>query len=299
MIRYKPLDERAPDTQYQELLSDILVQGIPAKSFHSVNSITLMAPQPMRFPLANGAPFITERSVKGFWRSSIGELLAFINGVHTLEGLREFKVNDAFWATTVTKEKCADFGLDEHDLGPGSYGPAMAAFPTAEGTPVNQIHNVIEQMRRAPDLRTHRVSNWIPQYCVAGPNNQRRVVTAPCHGDMHFRIFGKELHLNMVQRAGDVPIGVPSNMIQYAAFLIAVAHVLDLEAHTFYHTISDAHIYDNQVQHVRELASRKTKPFPKLELRSDAPRDIFQIRADDFTLLEYESGPAMKIPVCA
>jgi thymidylate synthase len=304
-VDYLPLERRKPDTQYREILWDIVSNGVTTSSAHDELSKTVLAPLPMKFDLRNGVPLIMERSFKGIWKSAVGELLAFVNGVHTLEGLREFGVSDRFWDRWVTAKKCAKRGLNPGDLGPGSYGPAFHDFPTPDG-PFNQVQHVVEQIKEEPELRSHRIVNWIPQYQVRGKGKQQRVVVTPCHGDMYFRVIGDKLNLVMVQHKADVPVGVPSNMIQYAAFLIAMAHVTGYRAGTYTHMLVDAHIYfSNELENddgttvtqdeaVTQMLRREPLPYPRLDLVPDAPKDIFAFRTEHFVLSEYEPHPNIK-----
>lgn len=298
VVDYLPVEQRVPDSQYQDLLRTVYELGQPAKSFHKEGSSTFMAPHPLRYDLRNGIPIGTERSMKQIALSACAEILSFARGYRTQKQLVEFGVSPRFWGEFVTTEKCAEFGLEEGDLGPGSYGAAFANFPTKEGLPVNQFKNVIAQIKRAPHLRTHFISPWIPQYCMNGENAQRQVVVAPCHGWIHIRILENELHLHMFQRSGDVPIGVPSNIAQYSMLTLALAYVLDLTASHYYQSFSDAHIYDTQPEAVEEILSREPKTFPTVYLRKDTPKDLFQIRPEHFVIEDYDANPPIKgIPV--
>jgi thymidylate synthase len=185
----------------------------------------------------------------------------------------------------------------EGDLGPGSYGGAFHDFPTAEGPPYNQFKNIVEQIQEFPELRTHFISPWVPQYTIRGTGKTQKVVVCPCHGWLHIRIINGKLVLHMFQRSGDVPVGVPSNMIQYAALTIMLAQVTGYEAYEYVHTISDAHIYVDQIPMVEEIIARETKPFPTMTLINPT-KDIFAFRATDFELTDYEAGEPIKgIPV--
>jgi thymidylate synthase len=284
----KPFAERTPDTQYKE-------NGVRVKSRQGVDALTVIAPPPMHFKLENGFPMITERSIKGFWKGSIGEICAFINGARTLEELESFGCK--FWTAWGTPEKAAKRGLEVGDLGPGSYGAAFHDFPTIDGTPYNQIKNIIEQMIEFPELRTHFISPWIPQYIIRGTGKQQKVVVAPCHGWIHLRIIDNKLTLHMFQRSGDFPVGVPSNMVQYTALLMMIAHATGTEPYEFVHSFSDAHIYVDQIPMVEELIARESKPFPTVTMLNKRD-DIFEYRHTDFELSDYEAGAAMRdIPV--
>jgi thymidylate synthase len=291
----KPFAERTPDTQYKDNLRYILENGVRVKSRQGVDALTVIAPPPMHFKLENGFPMITERSIKGFWKGSIGEICAFINGARTLEELESFGCK--FWTAWGTPEKAAKRGLEVGDLGPGSYGAAFHDFPTIDGTPYNQIKNIIEQMIEFPELRTHFISPWIPQYIIRGTGKQQKVVVAPCHGWIHLRIIDNKLTLHMFQRSGDFPVGVPSNMVQYTALLMMIAHATGTEPYEFVHSFSDAHIYVDQIPMVEELIARESKPFPTVTMLNKRD-DIFEYRHTDFELSDYEAGAAMRdIPV--
>jgi thymidylate synthase len=300
----KPYAERTPDLQYKNLLKDILERGIRSKSQagstaenpDGTDCITLFGANPMRFDLSNGFPMITERSVKGFWRQAVGEIIGFANGARTQKELEEYGCK--FWASWVTKEKCEKRGLEEGDLGPGSYGAAFHDFPTAEGESYDQFKYIIQQIKERPHLKTHFISPWVPQYTARVEGRQQKVVVCPCHGWLHIRILNGKLNLHMFQRSGDVPIGVPSNMIQYAALTMMLAQVTGYEVGEYIHTISDAHIYVDQIPAVEAFLKRETFAFPTVTL--DNPTTNFtEFRHTDFTLGDdYHAGEAMKdIPV--
>ncbi|HEY4489593.1 MAG TPA: thymidylate synthase [Candidatus Paceibacterota bacterium] len=291
----KPFSDRAPDTQYRDNLAYILKNGERVKSQQGTDALTVIAPPPMHFKLENGFPMITERSVKGFWKGSIGEICAFINGARTLEELESFGCK--FWTPWGTPEKAAKRGLEPGDLGPGSYGAAFHDFPTSEGVPYNQIKNIVEQMIEFPHLRTHFISPWIPQYIIRGTGKQQKVVVSPCHGWIHLRIIDNKLTLHMFQRSADFPVGVPSNMIQYTALLMMLAHVTKTIPYEFVHSFSDAHIYVDQIDTVKELLAREPRSLPTVTMTSPKT-DVFDFRADDFDLSDYDPHPPMKdIPV--
>jgi thymidylate synthase len=292
---YKPYEEREIDTQYRDRLRLILEEGEEVESQQGPHALTYMAPPPMHFKLDNGVPLITERKIP-FWRAAVGELLAFSNGVRTQEGLEEFGCK--WWSSWLTEKKCAKRGLNAGDNGPGSYGAAFHDFPTAEGFPFNQIKHLVEQIQDEPQLRTHFVSPWIPQYIGRGRGKQQKVVVAPCHGWMHVRILPqRRLILHMFQRSADFPVGVPANMIQYAAFTIALAQVTGHIPYKFIHSFSDAHIYVDQIPYVEELLRREPRAFPTLTSEVSI-NDIFAFRAEDFTLSDYNPHPSiLGIPV--
>lgn len=296
-MRYLPVDLRTPDSQYRDLLARILDCGEPAPTRQGPVAITLLQ-QAMRFDLRNGFPMITERSLGSFWRKPIGELCAFINGATTLAELAEFGCD--WWGPWATPEKTGKRGLPPGDIGPGSYGGAFRRFPTAEGEPFDQFAHLVEQLRELPADRTHFVSPWIPQYQVRGAGKVPRTTIAPCHGWVHVRILNDRLHLHMFQRSGDVPVGVPANMVQYAALALMLEQLTGVEPAAYYHTISDAHVYADQADAVRTMLDREPRRLPTV-LLTDAGRavtDIHDFRAEHFELADYDPHPALgRIPV--
>ena len=297
LMRYRPFDEREPDGQYRALLGRIAADGIPVPTRQGPKALTLMQ-QTMHFELANGFPVITERSMKSFWRKPIGELCAFINGATTLEEFAAFGCD--WWGAWATPEKTAKRGLPPGDLGPGSYGGAFRRFPTAEGGEFDQFRHLVEQLTELPADRTHFVSPWIPQYQVRGAGKTPQTTIAPCHGWVHVRVLDGGLHLHMFQRSGDVPVGVPANMVQYAALALMLEQLTGIEAVAYYHTISDAHIYDDQLEHVKVMLAREQRRLPTVTL-TDAGRqvtDIHDFRAEHFEIADYEPHPFIgRIPV--
>lgn len=288
--------KRKPDYQYQNLLKFILENGVSTNSQQGVDAMTYMAPPSLRFKLKDGFPIITERKIsKKIWKSAIGEILGFINGARTQEELEKYGCH--WWKYWVTEAKCTKRGLETGDMGPGSYGAAFHDFPTAEGESYNQFKNIIEQIQELPHLRTHFITPWIPQYTVRGKGKQQKVVVCPCHGWIHIRVIDNKLTLHMFQRSSDTPIGLPANLAQYAALTMMIAQVTGYEAYEYIHSFSDAHIFVDQVEKVKELVARKPYPFPKMKMNPDV-KDIFDFRADDFELEEYESHEGMwDIPV--
>lgn len=291
---YKPYNERTPDSQYQDRLRLILENGESAENTpQGIGALTCFGTlPPMVFDVENGAPLITERKI-GFWRKPIAEIIAFINGARTLKELEAFGCN--FWSPWATQEKCERIGVAEGDLGPGSYGAAFHDFPTPEGASFNQFEHLVNQLREYPGLRTLLISPWIPFYI--GRGGKQKAVVSPCHGWLHFRVLNGRLHMRMDQRSADMPIGVPSNMIQYFALLLMVAQVVGIPPARFVHSFSDAHIYNNQVTSVGEIVSRKPGRLPTLTVDPEV-KNLFDFRVDHFTLTDYDPHPAMNdIPV--
>lgn len=296
-MHYRAPAQREPDAQYRELLARILASGEPVPTRQGPAALTLMQ-QTMRFELGNGFPVITERSMKSFWRKPIGELCAFINGATSLAELAEFGCD--WWGPWATPEKTAKRGLPPGQLGPGSYGGAFRHFPTADGGEFDQFAHLVEQLRELPGDRTHFVSPWIPQYQVRGRGKTPRTTIAPCHGWVHVRALASGLHLHMFQRSGDVPVGVPANMIQYAALLLMLEQLTGIAAVAYYHTISDAHIYADQVDSVRVMLAREARRLPTVQLTELGRKvtDIHEFRPEHFELSDYDPHPGIPaIPV--
>jgi thymidylate synthase len=291
----KPFSERTPDTQYRDVLAKIMSEGRVMNPIHGEPAKQITGVQ-MKFDLQNGFPLVTERDLASLMKGALGEHFAFLHGAQTLEEMEKWGCG--WWKRWVTAEKCAIFGLPPGDLGPGSYGPAWAAFPTAEGKPFNQIKEVIRQMKEKPFLRTHVITPWIPQYTIQHSELKRKVVVAPCHGYLHIFAFPetKEIEVHHFQRSGDMPVGVPFNIIQYAAFTLMIAQIMNYKATKLVYTISDAHIYSSQYEHVKELLAREPRKFPTVKINRPDIKDIFEFRPEHFDLSDYEPHPAMKIP---
>lgn len=286
---------RTHDHQYQDCLIRLFREGRHTQHpKQPIGRKVVLDLAPMTFDFSNGFPVITERRMD-FWKKPIAELLAFINGVRTFSGLREWGVT--WWDQWLKNGKY--FGLEPDDLGPGSYGAAFHDFPTPDG-PFNQFENLIAEIKENPYLSTHKVTSWIPQLCLQHEGLVRKVIVAPCHGDIQVTILGDKLTLRMDQRSGDFPVGVPSNIIQYAALTIMLGHVTGFEPETYIHVVRDAHYYDNQLENVRELITRTPRPFPTLHLTEEGQQitNLFDFRPDHFELRDYDPHPPIKgIPV--
>jgi len=289
-MHYRPYDQRVPDSQYRQMLDRIVAGGIAVPTRQGPEALTLMQ-QTMHFELANGFPVITERSLKSFWRKPIGELCAFINGATTLEELADFGCD--WWDPWATEAKTSARGLPPGHLGPGSYGGAFRRFPTVDGGEFDQFQHLVEQLTELPADRTHFVSPWIPQYQVRGAGKTPQTTISPCHGWVHVRVLGGRLHLHMFQRSGDVPVGVPSNMVQYAALALMLEQLTGIEAAAYYHTISDAHIYADQLEHVTTMLGRDERRLPTVFLNETGQKvtDIHDFRAEHFDIADYEPHP--------
>lgn len=290
----KKPEQRTPDTQYRDALKLILATGREVKPIHGEKA-KMIGAVTLRYPLENGFPLISERDLTKLVNGALGEHFAFLHGARTLAEMEKWGCK--WWERWVTAEKCAVFGLEPGDLGPGSYGPAWASFPTAEGKPFNQIVEVLRQLKERPYLRTHIITPWIPQYAIQHSGLTRKVVVAPCHGYIHILAYPetKEISVHHFQRSGDMPVGVPFNMIQYAAFTLMVAQIMDYTPVEYVHIISDAHIYESQYSLVEELISREPRKLPTVTINTPV-KDILEFRPEHFTVTDYNPHPAMKIP---
>jgi thymidylate synthase len=297
MDTYFPLDKRVPDAQYRTLLQNILERGFRATTQQEVDALTLPHSWTMRFYLANGAPIITERKISGFAPKAIAELFEFIRGTRSLSGLKSAGCD--WWSAWATEEKCRKRGLVAGDLGPGSYGAAYHDFPMPDGATFNQVENVIEQIRELPHLRTHMMTTWIPFYNFRNMGNTQKVVVSPCHGTVvKFKVAGDRLVMQHVQRSGDCPVGVPSNMAQYTALMLAVAQVTELVPWIYEHIILEPHIFIDQIDAVKEMISREPRKLPRLRITDESIRDIFQFEPEHFQIDEYDPHPPIRgIPV--
>jgi thymidylate synthase len=297
---YLPYAERTPSTAYRELLRSVRDSGVRVQTKQGEDALAL-AGHCMRFPMAQGAAVITERSIKGFAGKAIGELCAFINGARTLDELAAFGCD--WWGAWATAEKCQARGLEPGDLGPGSYGHAFRHFTTdldGEGPGFDQLPHLIQKLRDLPLDRTALMSPWIPNANHRERGVRSRNTIAPCHGWVHALVFNDKLHLVHNQRSGDTPIGVPSNMVQYNALGLMLEQLTGYELVEYVHWIQYAHIYTNQLPHVEEMLAREPRALPTLRLTEAGRRvsDIHDFRAEHFALSDYEPHPSIPgIPV--
>jgi thymidylate synthase len=292
----------APNTAYRDLLTHILQNGEMKEMPHMNTHVLEVLGYHMRFRPAEAFPLITERNIigKGGQRSplrqALGELSAFLNGAHTQT---EFESYGCYWWDTwVTEEKCSRFGLPTGELGDGSYGRAWRSFPTADGAPFDQFMNVLEQMRQNPTMRTHRITNWVPQTNIRVAGLRQSTVVAPCHGELLFEILVSKGRLNMVhkQRSADVPVGLAFNLVQYGALLLLMAQALGLEPGELVYWIDFAHIYECQIEHVKRLLTTEPQPLPTATL-DPTVKDVFSFRPEHLQFKEYKPQlPFFRIP---
>ena len=303
---------RYPDNQYKELLYTIQEKGYQNISGMDDTHICFDDGYLMRFNLENGFPLITERDlmrassdevianyksdpnlrpVTGPLKQAIGEILAFINGARTQTELEDFGCKNFWLPWTVGLEaerKANKRGLDVGDLGPGSYGVAFHDFPTAEGETFNQFENLIAQIKDRPELKTHKVTSFIPQHSSRAPGRQQKALIVPCHGDLHFHvdIQSDTMKLTHVQRSADSTVGLPFNFVHYSLLLMIVGHVTGYRPTKLIHFLSDAQIYNRHQEMAEELISRPVYPFPKLYI-DQSITNIFDFRVEHFMIEEY------------
>jgi thymidylate synthase len=229
----------------------------------------------MRFDLAKGFPLVTTKKVH--MKSIIYELLWFLRGETNIRYLKEHKVS--IW----------DEWADENgELGP-VYGKQWRSWEGADGKVVDQISQVVDQIKKTPDSRRLIVSAWN----VADLPEMKLM---PCHTLFQFYVADGKLSCQLYQRSADVFLGVPFNIASYALLTMMVAQVCGLEPGEFVHTFGDVHLYSNHLEQAKLQLTRKPLALPVMKL-NPAVKDIFEFDYADFSLENYESHPAIKAPV--
>jgi thymidylate synthase len=229
----------------------------------------------MRFDLTQGFPLVTTK--KCHLKSIIHELLWFLQGDTNIKYLKENGVR--IW----------DEWADENgNLGP-VYGYQWRSWPTPDGRHIDQISQVIDQIKRTPDSRRLIVSAWN----VADVDKMK---LPPCHAFFQFYVADGKLSCQLYQRSADIFLGVPFNIASYALLTLMVAQVCGLKPGDFVHTLGDAHLYLNHIEQTHLQLSREPRPLPVMHL-NPAVTDIFSFKFEDFALENYDSHPAIKAPV--
>lgn len=273
--------------QYLELVDDVLTNGKPrATTPQGVSDISVFVRTKV-YPVRLGAfPILTTKKIN-FWNVVV-ELLWFLSGESRWDFLHRYGVH--IWDAWGEKEIAARYGLEEGEFGP-IYGPNWIHWPDCKGGELNQIARLVEELRERPWSRRHKVIAY-------DPATVDDVMVAPCHGDFKcwVDLETNELHLHMVQRSADVPIGVPYNISSYALLLVMLAQVTDHTPGEFIHTTQDTHMYLNQIGSIREQLKREPRPLPRLKVNAEV-RDIFTFTPHDFELEGYDPHPFIKIPV--
>ncbi len=260
--------------QYHDLLKHILENGTKKTDRTGTGTISVFGYQ-MRFNLQEGFPLVTTKKVHT--KSIIHELLWFIKGETNTAYLKENGVS--IW----------DEWADENgDLGP-VYGKQWRSWEAPNGQVIDQLKDVLNQLKKSPDSRRIIVSAW-----NVGELSQMALM--PCHAFFQFYVADNKLSCQLYQRSADVFLGVPFNIASYALFTMMVAQECGLEAHEFIWTGGDTHIYSNHLEQVEKQLSREPRKLPKMTLNPDV-KSIFDFRFEDFTLSEYDPYPGIKAPV--
>jgi thymidylate synthase len=259
---------------YLDLLQHILDNGTDKTDRTGTGTRSVFGYQ-LRYDLSKGFPLVTTK--KMHVKSIIYELLWFLKGDTNIKYLKDNGVS--IW----------DEWADENgNLGP-VYGAQWRSWQGANGKTIDQITEVIDQIKNNPDSRRLIVSAW---NVAEIPN----MALAPCHTMFQFYVADGKLSLQLYQRSADVFLGVPFNIASYALFLMMVAQVCDLKVGDFVHSFGDVHIYNNHFEQVQKQLSRTPKYLPTMKLNPEI-KDIFDFDFDDFTLDNYAPDPGIKAPV--
>ncbi|MCZ6832669.1 MAG: thymidylate synthase [Acidobacteria bacterium] len=259
---------------YHDLLRHILDRGI-AKSDRTGTGTRSVFGYQMRFDLADGFPLLTTKKLH--LRSIIHELLWFIAGDTNVRYLNENKVT--IWD---------DWADADGDLGP-IYGHQWRSWPARDGGHIDQLGQVLAQIRENPDSRRHMISAW-------NPADLDRMALPPCHALFQFYVAQGRLSCQLYQRSADVFLGVPFNIASYALLTLMVAQVSDLEPGEFIHTFGDAHLYVNHLDQARLQLTRTPRPRPRMRLNPEIS-SLFDFRFNDFHLERYDPHPHIAAPI--
>ena len=260
--------------QYLDLMRTILDEGHYKADRTGTGTYSIFGYQ-MRFDLQKGFPLLTTKKLH--LRSIIYELLWFLRGDTNIQYLHDHNVT--IW----------DEWADEHgDLGP-VYGKQWRSWEAPDGRVIDQITNLIEQLKRNPDSRRLIVSAW-------NPADVDQMALPPCHTMFQFYANDGQLSCQLYQRSADVFLGVPFNIASYALLTMMVAQVCGLKAKDFVHTFGDAHIYSNHVEQAKLQLSRDPRPLPQMRINPEV-KDIFDFQYEDFTLENYDPHPHIKAEV--
>ena len=260
--------------QYLDLMRHVMEHGVQKEDRTGTGTRSVFGYQ-MRFDLGAGFPLVTTKKLH--LRSIIHELLWFLSGDTNIKYLKDNGVR--IW------DEWAD---EKGELGP-VYGAQWRSWPTPDGRHIDQISQVVEQIKTNPDSRRIIVSAWN----VAEIEN---MALPPCHAFFQFYVAEGKLSCQLYQRSADIFLGVPFNIASYALLTMMMAQICGLEAGDFVHTLGDAHLYSNHLQQAQEQLSRRPYALPVMNINPDV-KDIFDFTFDDFELQNYESHPHIKAPV--
>jgi thymidylate synthase len=260
--------------QYLDLLRHVLEHGTGKDDRTGTGTRSVFGWQ-MRFDLAEGFPLVTTKKLH--LRSIVHELLWFLRGETNVAYLRENRVT--IW------DEWADA---DGELGP-VYGKQWRRWAGTDGSEIDQMRWVVEEIRRNPDSRRLIVSAW-------NVAELPKMALMPCHTLFQFYVAGGKLSCQLYQRSGDVFLGVPFNIASYALLTHMVAQVTGLRAGEFVHTLGDAHLYSNHLAQAREQLAREPRPLPRLRLNPEVA-DLFAFRFEDIAIEGYDPHPAIRAPV--
>jgi thymidylate synthase len=269
--------------QYLQLLQHILDNGVSKPDRTGTGTLSHFGYQ-MRFDLQLGFPLVTTKKLH--LKSIVYELLWFLKGETNIKYLKENNVS--IW----------DEWADENgDLGP-VYGKQWRSWAGADGQTIDQVSDVIRQIKNNPDSRRMIISAWnvadLPEMALMPCHTMFQFYTAPSGSPGGGE--KRKLSCQLYQRSADVFLGVPFNIASYALLTMMMAQVCDMEAGEFVHTFGDVHIYNNHMEQVKLQLSRTPFPLPAMKLNPDV-KDIFEFQFEDFTLENYQCHPAIKAPV--
>ncbi|HEU0289693.1 MAG TPA: thymidylate synthase [Burkholderiales bacterium] len=260
--------------QYLELMQHVLEHGARKSDRTGTGTLSVFGSQ-LRFDLNAGFPLLTTKKVH--LKSIIHELLWFLRGDTNTRYLKENGVT--IW------DEWADA---KGDLGP-VYGYQWRSWPSPDGRHIDQIGQVLDQIRKNPDSRRMIVSAW-------NVSDLPKMALLPCHAMFQFYVANGKLSCQLYQRSADLFLGVPFNIASYALLTLMVAQVCGLRPGDFVHTFGDTHLYLNHLEQAREQLGRTPRKLPVMQL-NPAVRDLFQFKYEDFTLESYDPHPAIKAPV--
>ena len=260
--------------QYLELMQHVRDHGHKKSDRTGTGTLSVFGYQ-MRFDLSEGFPLVTTK--KCHLKSIIHELLWFLQGNTNTKYLKDNGVS--IWD---------EWANSNGDLGP-IYGHQWRSWPGTDGQHIDQISQVIEQIRNTPDSRRMIVSAWN----VSELNKMR---LPPCHAFFQFYVADGKLSCQLYQRSADIFLGVPFNIASYALLTLMMAQVCELQPGDFVHTLGDAHLYLNHLDQVQEQLIREPRKLPMMQLNS-AIKSIFDFTYTDFTLQGYDPHPPIKAPV--
>jgi len=260
--------------QYLDLMKHVLENGIDKGDRTGTGTRSVFGYQ-MRFNLADGFPLVTTKKIHT--RSVIHELLWFLKGDNNIKYLKENGVS--IW------DEWAD---EDGNLGP-VYGVQWRSWPTATGESIDQITQVIDQIRNNPNSRRLIVNAW-------NVAEIEHMALPPCHTFFQFYVADGKLSCQLYQRSADIVLGVPFNIASYALLTLMIAQVTGLEPGDFVHTLGDAHLYSNHFEQTELQLQREPRPLPTMKLNPSIT-NIFDFSYEDFTLENYDPHPHIKAPV--